>query len=137
MYLDWFKYAEFNVGVHFCYFRPEEPFLGKFGPKIKIVSLSWNLVPRLIWICRIKWWCSLFPFSTGNTFFCANVVPKFKFVSLSCNQWYLQSFTKYLRQTLVFMLNSTLRKSSIAIFQELLASIEKFFILAGRLSTGL
>ena len=121
----------------FAFLDVKHPFWANLVQKIKIVSLSWNLVPRLIWICRIKWWCSLFPFSTGNTFFCANVVPKFKFVSLSCNQWYLQSFTKYLRQTLVFMLNSTLRKSSIAIFQELLASIEKFFILAGRLSTGL
>ena len=24
--------------------------------KIKIVSLSWNLVPRLTWTCRIQWW---------------------------------------------------------------------------------
>ena len=30
--------------------------------KIKIVSLSWNLVPTLIRICRIQWCCSLFPF---------------------------------------------------------------------------
>ena len=27
--------------------------------KIEIVSLSWNLVPRLIWLCRIQWLCSL------------------------------------------------------------------------------
>ena len=32
--------------------------------KIKTVSLSWNLVPRLIQICRIQWCCSLFPFLT-------------------------------------------------------------------------
>ena len=30
--------------------------------KIKIISLSWNLVPRLISICWIQWWCSLFLF---------------------------------------------------------------------------
>ena len=36
--------------------------------KLKIISLSWNFVPRLIQICRIPWWCSLFLFSTGNTF---------------------------------------------------------------------
>ena len=35
--------------------------------KLKIISLSWNFVPRLIQICRIPWWCSLFLFSTGNT----------------------------------------------------------------------
>ena len=36
--------------------------------KLKIISLSWNFVPRLIQICRIPWWCSLFLFLTGNTF---------------------------------------------------------------------
>ena len=39
-------------------FRLETPFLGKFGPKTKIVSLSWNLVLRPIQICRIQW-CSI------------------------------------------------------------------------------
>ena len=39
---------------------------------------------------------------------------------------YLQSWTKYLRQTLVF-----------SIFQECFASIEKIFILGGRLSKRL
>ena len=28
--------------------------------KIKVVTLSWNLLLLLIWICRIQWWCSLF-----------------------------------------------------------------------------
>ena len=36
--------------------------------KLKIISSSWNFVPRLIQICRIPWWCSPFVFSTGNTF---------------------------------------------------------------------
>ena len=35
--------------------------------KLKIISLSWNFVPRLIQKCRIPWGCSLFLFSTGNT----------------------------------------------------------------------
>ena len=37
--------------------------------KIKIVSLSWNLILRLIWICGIQWWCSLFLLYTGKTHF--------------------------------------------------------------------
>ena len=37
--------------------------------KLKIISLSWNFVHRLTQICRIPWWCSLFLFSIGNTFF--------------------------------------------------------------------
>ena len=36
--------------------------------KITIISLILSFVPRLIQICRIPWWCSLFLFSTGNTF---------------------------------------------------------------------
>ena len=36
--------------------------------KFKIISLCWNLVPRLIWIYRIQWCCSLFLFSTAKTF---------------------------------------------------------------------
>ena len=46
--------------------------------KLKIVSLGRNLVPNLIWICRIHWWCSLFKFSTNNDFFWENVVQKTK-----------------------------------------------------------
>ena len=36
--------------------------------KLKIISLSWNFVPRLIQICEIPRRCSLFLFSTGNNF---------------------------------------------------------------------
>ena len=36
---------------------------------MKMTSLSWNLVPRLIRICRIQWWCSLFLFLIENTYF--------------------------------------------------------------------
>ena len=34
--------------------------------KVKIISWSWNLVARLIWICWIQWCCSLFSFLTGS-----------------------------------------------------------------------
>ena len=37
--------------------------------KVKIVSLSWNLVSRKIRMFGIQWWCSLFLFSMGNTLF--------------------------------------------------------------------
>ena len=67
----------------FCV-RPEIPFLGKFGPKIKIVSLNWNLVPRLMQICRIQWWFWFFPFSTMNTFF-----DKFGPKIQNCLEWNL------------------------------------------------
>ena len=41
-------------GVHFFCFRPEKSFWVNLVKKIKIVSLSWNLLPRLIWISRIN-----------------------------------------------------------------------------------
>ena len=75
--------------------------------KIKIVSLRWNLIPRLIRICWIQWCCSLFSFLTGNALlgqiwsklsiftgffvsdknalFGENLVQNFKIVSLRLN----------------------------------------------------
>ena len=52
--------------------------------KLKIISLCWNFVPRLIQICRILWWCPLFMFSTENTFL-GKFSLKMKIVSLSWN----------------------------------------------------
>ena len=82
----------------FC-FRLEIPFLGKFGPKIKTFSLNWNLVPRLMQICRIQWWFWFFPFSTMNTFFSKsgpkiqnclkrNLVPEL--IQICRIQWFLR-----------------------------------------------
>ena len=50
-------------------FDQKYPFWENLFQKLKIVSLSWNLVPCLTQICRIQWWCSLLPFLTGNIFF--------------------------------------------------------------------
>ena len=36
--------------------------------KLKILSLSENLVPRVIQICLAQWCCSLFPFPHTNAF---------------------------------------------------------------------
>ena len=59
----------------FFVFNRKYPFWANFVQKIKIVSLRWNLIPRLIRICRIQWWCSRFMFSAGNTFL-GNFGPK-------------------------------------------------------------
>ena len=42
------------------------PVCDNFVQKIKIVSLWWNLIPRIIWICWIRWRCSLFLLLTGD-----------------------------------------------------------------------
>ena len=59
-------------------------FWANLDQKTEIVSLSWNLVPGLIRICRIQWWCSPFLFLTRNTPF-GHLVQKIKLVSLSWN----------------------------------------------------
>ena len=45
--------------VDFSVFEREVLFWTNLIKKIKNVSLTWNLVPRLIRICRILWCCSL------------------------------------------------------------------------------
>ena len=73
-------------------------FFGKFGPKNKIVSWSWNSVPRLIGICRIHWWCSLSSFFDWKYSFLANLVPKFIIVycEISKMQNSMVMFTFYI-----------------------------------------
>ena len=53
--------------------------------KVKIVSWSWNLVARLIQICRIKWCCFIFFVFEWKYLFWGNLVQKFKIVTLSWN----------------------------------------------------
>ena len=53
----------------FLVFEWKYPFWANLVQKIKIVTLSWNLVPTLIRTCRIQWWCSFFLFLIGNTLF--------------------------------------------------------------------
>ena len=45
----------------------KHPFWANLAQKIEVVSLSWNLIPRLIRISRIQWRSSLFLFETENT----------------------------------------------------------------------
>ena len=56
----------------------------EFGPKTQIIRLSWNILPRLIQICRNSWGCSLFLFLIANTFLC-KFSQKIKIVSLRWN----------------------------------------------------
>ena len=98
----------------FSVFDQKHTFWANLVQKIKIVSLSWNLISRKIGIDRIQWCCSFFQFSTGSTFsgkfgpvnsnmqnsvvlftfsgfeqqylFCAHLLQKNKIVSLS---WHL------------------------------------------------
>ena len=53
----------------FSVFDRKYPFWANLVQKIKLVNLSWNLIPILILIFRIQWWCSLFLILTENAFF--------------------------------------------------------------------
>ena len=68
----------------FSVFDRKYLFWANLVQKIKFVNLTWNLVLRLIQICRIQLGCSLFPFSMGNTFF-GQLVQKIKIVNLTWN----------------------------------------------------
>ena len=59
--------------------------------KIKIVNFSWNLVPRLIWICRSQCWCSLFLFYIINALFEQISSKKSKFL-VSAEIWYRDQY---------------------------------------------
>ena len=57
------------VMFNFSVFDWKYPFWTNLVQKVKIISWSWNLVPRLIRICRIQWWCWIFLFLIGNALF--------------------------------------------------------------------
>ena len=88
----------------FC-FWPGFPFLPNLVQKIKIVSLSWNVLPRLIWICRILWWYSCFLFYTGNTiFYCLCGCAGIETWKLgSCHQHSFFILLQWVRSLIVFV----------------------------------
>ena len=77
-YINW-NLKNLVVKFIFSVFVRKYPLWSNPIQKIKIVRLTWNLVPRLIqifriqrWLSRmfrIQWWYSLFKLLTKNTFF--------------------------------------------------------------------
>ena len=53
----------------FSVFDRAYAFSANLVQKFKIVISRWNSRLKLIQICRIQWWCSLFLFLSGNTLF--------------------------------------------------------------------
>ena len=58
-----------NSMVLFTFFYWKHPSGGNLVQKIKIVSLSSNLVPKVIRICRIQWYVHFLCFIPKTTFF--------------------------------------------------------------------
>ena len=73
-----------NAKAWFFFFRPEILVLAKFGPKIKILTLSWNLTHMLIWVCRSQGDVHFFIFDQKYPLL-VNLVQKNKVNSLSIN----------------------------------------------------
>ena len=69
----------------FFVFECKSLFWANLVQNIKILTLCWHLVPRLIQICRIQWGYSLFLFSSANGFLGAYLVQKVKIVTLCWN----------------------------------------------------
>ena len=68
-------------------FLIENTLFGQIWSKKSKLSVEAEiLVPRLIPICRIQWWCSLFLFLIGNTFFGQIWSKKIK---ISSSRWNL------------------------------------------------
>ena len=66
-----------NCDAHLLRPRLEIPTPVNSLQKIKIISLSWKLVPRLIWMSRNQlWWLSLFLLLSGNTFWGGQIWSK-------------------------------------------------------------
>ena len=76
MIVDLFESAECNSELHFFCLQVEIPFLSKFGPKNQNVSLSSNLVPRLIWILEFNGDVNFFFFFWLEIPFLGKLYPK-------------------------------------------------------------
>ena len=74
--------AMFTLSV----FDRKYPYCVNVVPKFKTILISWNLVQRLVPICWIQWWYSLFLLYIDLKYhFWANLVQKNKIVGLSWN----------------------------------------------------
>ena len=69
--------------LRFSIFGQKYRFWSNLVQKIRIVTLISILVPKLIWVCRIQWCCSLFLFSTEP--FLGRFDPKNQNCQLSWN----------------------------------------------------
>ena len=76
------------VLVTCCVFDRNYSFLTNLFQKVNIVSLSWNLMLRLIRICRVQWWSLHFVYLTEHNRF----GPVFAKLFAQSKIWYLDYF---------------------------------------------
>ena len=73
------------VRFTFFVFNRKYPSWENLVPKLKIICLNRNLMPRLIRLGSIQWWCSIFLSQGRKYLFWANLLQKIKIASLSLN----------------------------------------------------
>ena len=56
------------VMLTFSFFNEKYPFGAKVGQKIKIFSLSWNVLPRINWVCKSPSYVQFFSFRPEISF---------------------------------------------------------------------
>ena len=58
--------------------------------KFKVLILSWNLVPELLGICKVWWWCSFFCFELLSASFLREICWHFDVIWLISQQFTLR-----------------------------------------------
>ena len=120
--------------------RTWNSFNAKFWPRWKDRKNSYQVRQILALSCKVI--ALILVYNNMKDLRVSNIFKEIKLEEVSSKlksekSFQRQSFTKYLRLTLVFMWNREQWKSLISIFEEFFTSFNKIFILAGRLHTRL
>ena len=101
------------VMLTFSVFDQKYTFWVNLVQKTKIVSLSWNLVPILIWICKIYWLCSLFHFVQNIKIISLNLILVPRLIRICTIQWRYWLFLFSTKNTLFGQICSKKPKLSV------------------------
>ena len=150
----YFEYPDLDFMSIANYIRYLTPVRAKLVAKWKVLRICWNLAHLIFQICKSQSWCQkwfllniyhLLGTNWSQNWKCSEFIeiwhiwyfeyPDLDFdiknFFLSNIYQLLQSLTKYLRLTLVFMWNKALREKFNFCFSRIFASMYKIFILAG------
>ena len=85
----WENFAQKIKIVCLTWYLDQFVFDQKYISWVNLVQkVSWHLAPKLIWICKTQWWCSLLPFLTENTIF-GQIWSKKSKLPVWAEIWYL------------------------------------------------
>ena len=112
-----------NAKAWFFCFRPEIPILAKFGPKIIIFTLNWNLKPMLIRVCRSQGDIHFSVFEQKYPFW-VNLVQK----KQQINSWNLLDYCNLSMKSSVVMFTFlfSFRNTLYAKYEEFIGAVQFF-----------